>query len=114
MKIIQLLSAATAFTIILLEIYSGVIQGPMWWIWPGGLVMSLLIALAQYVPELMGGTKPGPQSVFTQGMQLIMILALAFGASYFANYFGREFIPDLLLAKGWTAPTPWPPTISTL
>jgi hypothetical protein len=111
MKIIQLLSAATAFTIILLEIYSGVIQGPMWWIWPGGLVLALLIALAQYVPELIGGVKPAQTSVFNQGIQLIMILALAFGASYFANYFGREFIPDLLKARGWVPPAQWPPVL---
>lgn len=111
MKIIQLLSAATAFTIILLEIYSGVIQGPMWWVWPGGLVLSLLIALAQYVPELVGGPKPAQTSVFGQGLQLVLILAVAFGASYFANYFGREYIPELLAARGWTAPTPWPPAL---
>lgn len=105
MKIIQFLSAATAFTIILLEIYSGVIQGPMWWIWPGGLVMSLLIALAQFLPEMLGGPKPVQSTVFGQGLQLIMILVIAFGASYFANHFGREVIPDLMKAQGWIPPT---------
>jgi hypothetical protein len=112
MQIIQLLSAATAFSIILLEVYSGVIQGPLWWVWPGGLVLALLIALSQYAPELIGAAKPpqAPRAV-SQIIQLIFILAVAFGASYFSNYFGRSFIPDLLTARGWAAPTPWPPQL---
>jgi hypothetical protein len=112
MQIIQLLSAATAFSIILLEVYSGVIQGPIWWVWPGGLVLSLLIALLRYAPELVGATKQAqPPGFFSQTAQLLIILAIAFGASYFSNYFGRIYIPELLAAKGWVAPTPWPPTL---
>lgn len=112
MQIIQLLSAATAFSIILLEVYSGVIQGPLWWVWPGGLVLALLIALLRYAPELIGAVKqPQPPGVISQVLQLVLILALAFGASYFSNYFGRTFIPDLLTARGWVAPTPWPPQL---
>ena len=102
---IRILGAATAFTVVLLEVYSGVIQGPTWWALPGGLVLALLIALSLNA-QPQGTQGPGG---FGAIAQLILILALAFGMSYFSNYFGREFVPDLLSQRGWTPPQPWPP-----
>jgi hypothetical protein len=101
MQIIQLLSAATAFSIILLEVYSGVIQGPIWWVWPGGLVLSLLIALLRYAPELVGATKQAqPPGFFSQTAQLLIILAIAFGASYFRTTSGASTFRNCSQRRG--------------
>lgn len=109
MYVIRILSAATVFTIILLEIYSGVIQGPTWWVLPGGLVLGLLIALWLYAQPQGAASVSEKSSALNSVIQLVVILAVAFGMSYFSNYYGREFIPNLLAKQGWTAPDPWPP-----
>ncbi len=109
MQFIQLLSGAVAYTIILLEVYSGAIQGPLWWVWPGGLVLSLLLAIQLYFAPGGAGLTDGQQNNLNpvlQILQWIALLALAFAASYVANYFGREMVPCSLLTsnEGWTAP----------
>ncbi|MEL6113539.1 MAG: hypothetical protein AAFR20_12115 [Pseudomonadota bacterium] len=103
MKFVRLLSGAVAYTIILLEVYSGAIQGPLWWVLPGGLVLSLLIAIQlQYDAGAGADDRSNP---LINVAQWVGTLALAFGASYVANYFGREMIPcELLKLDGWTGP----------
>lgn len=100
-KFVRLLSGAVAYTIILLEVYSGAIQGPLWWVLPGGLVLSLLIAI-----QLQAESGPDDRvNPLVSVAQWVGTLGLAFGASYVANYFGRDMIPcELLKLEGWTGP----------
>lgn len=89
---VRILSAATAYCVILLEVYSGAIKGPDWWVWPGALVLSLLTA----VSLVDSGEAQKKQGVLATTMQWLMIFATAAATSWFANYFGREIIPGLL------------------
>lgn len=91
MNAIRLLSAAVAYSVVLLEVYSGVIKGPVWWIVPGGLVIALLFAISLNVEGARAGAA-GAAGPF----QWILILALSFGMSAFAWYFGSTIVPDLL------------------
>ena len=107
MQFLQLLSGVVAYTIILLEVYSGAIRGPLWWVIPGGLVLALLLGLQMLMQPQ--GTNGVPAQVSQNPVfglfRWIFILLIAFGASYIANYFGREMIPcELLKAEGWSAP----------
>ncbi len=91
---VRILTGATAYAVILLEVYSGVINGPLWWVLPGALVLSLLAAVS-LIDMASGAAKPA-QGVVAAAVQWIMILATSLAAAYVANYFGREMIPDLL------------------
>ncbi len=94
---VRLLAAVTAYVVVLLEVYSGVIRGPWWWGLPGGLVISLLIATSIFGDQL--GRGPGadagnrPTVAFGQWL---LILAVAFGVSFFSYAFGRFIIPDIM------------------
>lgn len=103
MKFVKLLSGAVAYTVILLEVYSGAIQGPLWWVLPGGLVLSLLIAIQlQFENPAIADNRPNPLLNIAQWVGTV---GLAVGASYVANYFGRDMIPcELLKLEGWSAP----------
>jgi len=108
MQFLQLLSGAVAYTIILLEVYSGAIQGPTWWILPGGLVLSLLVGLQMILQGAPHGANAQNQPNLNPVLEVlrwVLILTIAFGASFAANYFGREMIPcELLNNDGWSAP----------
>ncbi|SNT72254.1 hypothetical protein SAMN06297382_1292 [Amphiplicatus metriothermophilus] len=107
MYAIRILGAATAFCTVLLEVYSGVIDGPLWWVLPGGLVLALLISLSLYMEIAANGAAGRPTPGFvSSAIQFIVILAIAFGMSWFSNHFGREIIPQLLEQRGWTRPAP--------
>lgn len=94
---LRLLAAVTAYVVVLLEVYSGVIRGPWWWGLPGGLVISLLIAISIFGDQL--GRNPGAEPTHRPSVafgQWMLILAVAFGVSFFSYVFGRFIIPDIM------------------
>lgn len=91
---IRILGVATAYSVVLLEIYSGAIDGPQWWIYPGALVIALLLAISVFGVNPQK-TEEARQSITGVVFQWAVILGAAFAMSYFANYFGREILPDL-------------------
>ena len=89
---VRILSVATAYAVIILEMYSGVINGPLWWVAPGALVLALLTAVSLVVDQ----QAQQPQGFLANAVQWIVIIITALAMSFFANYFGRELIPDLV------------------
>ncbi|MFC6036519.1 hypothetical protein [Hyphococcus aureus] len=92
---VRILSALTAYAVVLLEVYSGVIKGPLWWVLPGALVLALLTAVSLVDPANRD-LAPKPTSVFGTLMQWIVILGMALAVAWFSNYFGRELVPELV------------------
>lgn len=95
---VRILSMATAYCVILLEIYSGAIDGPTWWILPGALVIALLFAMSMY------GFASDREAQASQGfvasaVQWILIIVVALVMVAFANYFGRTLLPDIYAAQ---------------
>lgn len=99
---IRMLAAATAYCVILLEVYSGAIQGPIWWVAPGALVIALLSALSVF--GLSNSSEPGGSSTVAGFFQWTLIIGTAIAMSYFANYFGREMLPEILAENAATPP----------
>lgn len=95
---VRILTAMTAYAVVLLEVYSGAINGPEWWVLPGALVLTLLSAVSLAVPGGAGGSNE-QQGVVAVAFQWILIVATAVATSYFANYFGREIVPDLIAGR---------------
>lgn len=91
---IRMLAAATAYCVVLLEVYSGAIQGPIWWVAPGALVIALLSALSIF--GLGNTTEQNNGSAVAGFFQWTLIIGTAIAMSYFANYFGREMLPEIL------------------
>lgn len=91
---IRILGVATAYSVVLLEIYSGAISGPQWWIYPGALVIALLLAISVFGVNPQK-TESARQSITAVFFQWVVILGAAFAMSYFSNYFGREILPGL-------------------
>lgn len=107
MQFIKLLSGAVAYTVIMLEVYSGAIQGPQWWVLPGALVLALLIAIQLHFEVPVGAEVQRAPNLnpLLNIARWLMTLILAVAASYLANHFGREMIPcHLLSLEGWSAP----------
>ncbi len=94
---IRMLAAATAYCVVLLEVYSGAIGGPVWWVAPGALVIALLSALSIF--GLGGAPQPGTDSPVAGFFQWVLIIGTAVAMSYFANYFGREMLPDIVAER---------------
>jgi len=99
---IRILAAATAYCVILLEVYSGAINGPLWWVLPGALVIALLFALSIY--GLNSDTSSNEGGLGAAAIQWTLIIATALAMSFFANYFGRDLLPDLVAEAEITAP----------
>ena len=99
---IRMLAAATAYCVILLEVYSGAIQGPIWWVAPGALVIALLSALSIF--GLGNGAQTASTSPIAGFFQWTLIIGTAVAMSYFANYFGREMLPEILAESAASAP----------
>ncbi len=92
---IRILGLATGYCVVLLEIYSGAINGPQWWVYPGALVIALLLAISMF--GLNGSAADAPRPPLAAGAaQWGIILAAAFAMAFFANYFGREILPTLI------------------
>lgn len=92
---VRILSALTAFAVVLLEVYSGVIKGPEWWVLPGALVLALLTAVSLMDPANKD-LAPQPSGFVGVFVQWVVIIGMALAVSWFSNYFGRELIPDLV------------------
>lgn len=92
---VRVLGVATAYSIVLLEVYSGAIKGPLWWVLPGGLVIALLMALS-----LFGFKSANPEGQSGGAVAVVvewaLVLGAAFAMSWFANYFGRELLPGFM------------------
>jgi hypothetical protein len=91
---VRILLFMTAYVVVMLEVYSGVILGPWWWILPGALVIALLIAISMFVLAPASGEKA--KAGFFQWL-LLIICSLAIAGS--ANYLGRETFPELIAAR---------------
>ena len=102
MTVIRLLMVGTIYSVILLEVYSGVIGGPWWWIAPGVIVIALVGGLfvfgeqvAPVLGEDGGGGVSAPPSV---GRWFVVFLFAGLMAG-FANYFGREMLLEMAPAE---------------
>lgn len=91
---VRILSVITAYTVILLEVYSGALGGPTWWVYPGALIIALLFGIAVYGV----GSERTENSATTTIIQWILMLGSAVAMSYFANYFGRDLLPEIYSA----------------
>ncbi|PQA85729.1 hypothetical protein [Hyphococcus luteus] len=92
---VRILSVLTAFAVVLLEVYSGVIKGPLWWVLPGALVLALLTAVSLIDP-INQNVAPQPKGGFAVFVQWVLIIVMALAVAWFSNYFGRELIPELV------------------
>ena len=92
---VRILGLATGYCVVLLEIYSGAIKGPQWWIYPGALVIALLLAISLFGVNPQNPDAPRPP-ITVVAIQWVVILAAAFAMSFFSNYFGREILPGLI------------------
>ena len=92
---VRILSALTAYAVVLLEVYSGAIKGPLWWVFPGALVLALLTAVSLVDPANRD-LAPQAKGFFANLMQWVVIIGMAVAVSWFSNYFGRELIPELV------------------
>ena len=92
---IRILGLATGYCVVMLEIYSGAIKGPQWWVLPGALVIALLLAMSMFGFPAQGSEAPRP-SFAASAVQWVVILGAAFAMALFANYFGREIMPKLI------------------
>ncbi len=93
---LRLLAAVTAYVVVLLEVYSGVIRGPWWWGLPGGLVISLLMGISIFGDQLGRSPVEVGQRTHVGFGQWVLILGVAFGVSFFSYVFGRFIIPDIM------------------
>lgn len=92
---IRLLIAVTVYSVILLEVYSGAIVGPWWWVVPGGLVISVVVAMGIFGDRVMSAaseTRAAPPFLATLANWALM-LAVSFAMSAFAYSFGRYLLP---------------------
>lgn len=96
---IRILSVLTAYTIVLLEIYSGAVNGPVWWIYPGALVIALLLALSTFAFSPAADKDAAKPSLGATLVQWVLILGSAYAMAWFANYMGRTLLPQVLGAS---------------
>ena len=92
---VRILSALTAYAVVLLEVYSGAIKGPIWWVLPGALVLALLTAVSLVDPANRD-LAPAAKGFFANLVQWIVIIGMALAVAWFSNYFGRELVPGLV------------------
>ena len=93
---VRILLFITAYVIVMLEVYSGAIQGPMWWILPGALVIALLISISLFAfAPAKSENGESAAGVF----QWLILLVAALAIAGFSNYFGRELLPDLIAGQ---------------
>lgn len=92
---VRILSALTAYAVVLLEVYSGLIKGPLWWVLPGALVLALLTAVSLVDPANRD-LAPKSSGFFGTLVQWVVIIGMALAVAWFSNYFGREMAPELL------------------
>lgn len=94
MTAVRLLIAITVYTVILLEVYSGAIVGPWWWIVPGGLVISVVIAMGIFGDQILSGAQAQKKTPFIVALWTwVLVLSVSFSMSAFSYHFGRNILP---------------------
>lgn len=95
MTAVRLLIAITVYTVILLEVYSGAIVGPWWWIVPGGLVISVVISMGIFGDQILSGGQTQKKTPFIVALWTwVLVLSVSFSMSAFSYHFGRYILPD--------------------
>lgn len=95
MAAVRLLIAITVYTVILLEVYSGAIFGPWWWIIPGGLVISVVMAMGIFGEQILARTQPQAKTPFIVALWTwVLVLSVSFSMSAFSYHFGRNILPE--------------------
>lgn len=95
MTAVRLLIAITVYTVILLEVYSGAIVGPWWWIVPGGLVISVVIAMGIFGEQILVRSQTPSKTPFIVALWTwVLVLSVSFSMSAFSYHFGRSVLPD--------------------
>lgn len=93
---IRILSVLTAYTVVLLEVYSGAVKGPTWWIYPGALVIALLLSLSTFAFSPAAGEGVQKPSMGVSAIQWVLIIAASFAMAWFANHMGRNMLPEMI------------------
>lgn len=93
---IRILSVLTAYTVVLLEIYAGAANGPMWWIYPGALVIALLLALSTFAFSPVADKDVAKPSLGAVAFQWVLVLGSSYAMAWFANYMGRSLLPGII------------------
>lgn len=93
---IRILSVLVAYMVVLLEVYSGALGGPTWWIYPGALVIALLLALSTFAFSPVAAKDVSKPSIGATAFQWVLVLGSSYLMAWFANFMGRSLLPDII------------------
>ena len=93
---IRILSVMVAYTVVLLEIYAGAANGPTWWIYPGALVIALLLAMSIFAFSPVADKNVEKPSLGALAFQWVLVIGASYAMAWFANYMGRALLPEIL------------------
>lgn len=96
---IRILSTLVAYSVVLLEVYAGAVDGPRWLIIPGALVISLLISLSMLAFSPAAAKDIEKPSFGAAAMQWVLILGASFAMAFFAYFLGLELLPEIYASQ---------------